>query len=67
MTKHGTKDRAPAVKACAEALFRLREEQKREGQSAIDDYLAKEDGGARQDGEAAGATAGGGGEGRGEV
>jgi hypothetical protein len=43
MTKHGTKDRAPAVKARAEALFRLREEQKREGQSAMDDYQAKED------------------------
>ena len=43
MTKHGTKDRDPAVKARAEALFRLREEQKREGQSAMDDYLAKED------------------------
>ena len=34
MTKHGTKDSDPAVKARAEALFRLREEQKREGQSA---------------------------------
>jgi hypothetical protein len=43
MTKHGTKDRDPAVKARAEALFRLREDQKREGQSATDDYLARED------------------------
>lgn len=42
MTKHGTKDRDPAVKARAEALSRLREEQKREGQSAMDDYLEKE-------------------------
>ena len=31
------------MKARAEALFRLREEQKREGQSATDDYLARED------------------------
>ena len=43
MTKHGTKDRDPAVKARAETLFRLRQEQKREGQSATDDYLARED------------------------
>jgi hypothetical protein len=43
MTKHGTKDRDPAVKARAEALFRLSEERKREGQSALDDYLAKEE------------------------
>ncbi len=42
MTKQGRKDRDPAVKARAEALFRLREEQKREGQSAVDDYLEKE-------------------------
>jgi len=42
MTKHGTKDRDPAVRTRAEALFRLREEQKREGQSALDDYLEKE-------------------------
>jgi hypothetical protein len=39
---HGTKDRNPAVKARAEALSRLREEQKREGQSALDGYLKKE-------------------------
>jgi hypothetical protein len=43
MTKHGTKDRDPAVKARAETLFRLREEQKREGQSATDDYLVRQD------------------------
>ena len=43
MTTHGTKDRDPAVKARAEALFRLREEQKREDQSATHDYLARED------------------------
>jgi hypothetical protein len=42
VTKHGTKDRDPAVKARAEALFRLREEQKREGRSALDDYLERE-------------------------
>jgi hypothetical protein len=42
MTKHGTKDHDPAVKARAEALFRLREEQKREGQSAMDDYMTKQ-------------------------
>ena len=41
MTKHGTKDRDPTVKARAEALFRLKEEQKREGQSAMGDYLEK--------------------------
>ena len=41
MTKHGTKDHDPAVKARAEALFRLKEEQKREGQSAMGDYLEK--------------------------
>ena len=41
MAKHGTKDRDPAVKARAEALFRLKEEQKREGQSAMGDYLEK--------------------------
>ena len=43
MTKHGTKDRDPAVKARAEPFFRLREEQKREGQSATEEYLARED------------------------
>ena len=42
MTNHGTKDPDPAVKARAETLFRFREEQKREGQSVMDDYLAKE-------------------------
>ena len=42
MTKHGTKDHDPAVKARAEALFRQREEQKREGQSAMDDYMTKQ-------------------------
>jgi stalled ribosome alternative rescue factor ArfA len=41
MTRRGTKDRDPAVKARAEALFRLKEEQKREGQSAMGDYLEK--------------------------
>jgi hypothetical protein len=40
--KHGTKDRDPAVKARADALFRMREEQKREGQSAMDDYMIKQ-------------------------
>ena len=41
MTKRGTKDHDPAVKARAETLFRLREEQNREGRSALDDYAGK--------------------------
>jgi hypothetical protein len=39
MTKHRTKDRD--LKTRAEALFRLKEEQKREGQPAMGDYLEK--------------------------
>ena len=43
MTGRGRTDPDPAVKARAEALFQRKQEQKREGESAMGDYLAKEE------------------------
>jgi hypothetical protein len=40
MTSHRNRHTDPAAKAHAEALFRRKELQKREGQSATDDYQA---------------------------
>ena len=39
--KGGRTDPDPAVKARAEALFQRKQEQKREGEAAMGDYLAK--------------------------
>ena len=39
--RRGRTDPDPAVKARAEALFQRKQEQKREGESAMGDYLAK--------------------------
>ena len=41
--KGGRTDPDPAVKARAEALFQHKQEQKREAESAMGDYLAKEE------------------------
>lgn len=40
MTSHRHRHTDPAAKAHAEALFRRKEQHKREGQSATDDYQA---------------------------
>jgi hypothetical protein len=41
--RRGRTDPDPAVRARAEALFQRKQEQKREGESAMGDYLAKEE------------------------
>ena len=43
MTTRGRKDPDPAVKARAELLFERREQQKREGETAMDEYLTKQE------------------------
>lgn len=40
MTSHRNRHTGPAAKGHAEALFRRKEQQKRENQSATDDYQA---------------------------